>query len=59
MRATALHAPPAVYSCRRAHDDSLGCDLVQGYYYAKPMAADALLRDGWLRREPTGSSGQN
>ena len=37
----------------------LGCDLVQGYYYAKPMAADALLRDGWLRREPTGSSGQN
>ena len=38
---------------------ALGCDRVQGYYYAKPMAADALLRDGWLRTAPPQAAGQN
>lgn len=28
----------------------LGCDMVQGYFYAKPMSAEALEQAGWLAR---------
>ena len=38
---------------------TLGCDRVQGYYYAKPMAATALLSDGWLRPRPQRNGGQS
>ncbi len=29
----------------------LGCDIVQGYYVSKPLAADALVE--WLRQQPS------
>lgn len=38
---------------------TLGCDRVQGYYYAKPMPASALLSDGWLRSRPRREGGQH